>query len=338
MYSGFEDEDGQDRTKKKIKQGYSAHKELIEEAKMAGSHDDLLDQPSRKIADREDKYLQRKNLRMISPPRHDPFLDKTPDVNSRTYADIMVEQKLENERHEVLLKVAKSKEEQKKKALEKKAEIKAAKDERAAAVSKDRKSVSTAGSTASEWERTEAPARTGASKWDAAPKGGESVTKRNRWDLTPAGGTAEATPGRNRFGETPTPGRWGAEPTPGRFGETPTPGRGKSRWDDKTPVASGSMMTPSAYGGAFTPTPVKFYSHNFSNSFIKSGAMAMGIGTPGMNQVNSIAAMTPERVQQLRWEKEMDERNRPLTDEELDQMLPSAGFEVKFFFLLLWFY
>lgn len=50
--------------------------------------------------------------------------------------------------------------------------------------------------------------------------------------------------------------------------------------------------------------------------------------TPGMNQVNSIAAMTPERVQQLRWEKEMDERNRPLTDDELDQMLPSAGFEV----------
>ena len=254
---GFDDDEGYDRMQKKIKNNYATQRELIEEAKMSGSHEDALDQQGKKIADRKDKYTGKK-LRMISPPRHDPFqnVDKTPDVNSRSYADILIEQKLENERHDVLLKVAKAKEEQNKKALEKKAEIRASKDEKAAAT-KDKRgsSMSTGVSTASEWERTEAP-KPAASKWDAAPKGGESVSKRNRWDLTPVGAHEEATPGRTRFGETPTPGRWAAEPTPGRFGETPTPGRGKSRWDDKTPVAHGGMMTPTTYGG-FTPTPVK---------------------------------------------------------------------------------
>ena len=46
-----------------------------------------------KIADREDKYHQRKALRQISPSRHDPFkdFDKTPDVNDRSYSAIIQE-------------------------------------------------------------------------------------------------------------------------------------------------------------------------------------------------------------------------------------------------------
>jgi len=32
--------------------------------------------------------------------------------------------------------------------------------------------------------------------------------------------------------------------------------------------------------------------------------------------------MTPEQLQAYRWEKEIDERNRPLSDDELDQMFP----------------
>lgn len=35
--------------------------------------------------------------------------------------------------------------------------------------------------------------------------------------------------------------------------------------------------------------------------------------------------MTPELAQQMRWEKELDERNRPLTDEDLDTMFPPTG-------------
>lgn len=38
-------------------------------------------------------------------------------------------------------------------------------------------------------------------------------------------------------------------------------------------------------------------------------------------------AMTPEQLQAYRWEREIDERNRPLTDEELDAMFP-PGYKI----------
>jgi len=37
--------------------------------------------------------------------------------------------------------------------------------------------------------------------------------------------------------------------------------------------------------------------------------------------------MTPEQLQAYRWEREIDERNRPLSDDELDAMFP-AGYKV----------
>ena len=40
--------------------------------------------------------------------------------------------------------------------------------------------------------------------------------------------------------------------------------------------------------------------------------------------------MTPEQIQAYRWEKEIDERNRPLTDDELDAMFPFEGYKVWF--------
>lgn len=50
--------------------------------------------------------------------------------------------------------------------------------------------------------------------------------------------------------------------------------------------------------------------------------MALSTPTPG-----HVAAMTPEQLQAYRWEKEIDERNRPYTDEELDAMFP-PGYKV----------
>lgn len=54
------------------------------------------------------------------------------------------------------------------------------------------------------------------------------------------------------------------------------------------------------------------------------GMKAMGLATPTPGHV---AAMTPEQLQAYRWEKEIDERNRPYTDEELDAMFP-PGYKV----------
>lgn len=315
-----------------IKKGrmYTAPKEILEEAKYAGDHETPMDQTGKKIADREDKYLQRKKQRMISPPRFDPFAkndnNTKNDANTRKYVDVITEQKLENERVDVLRKVAKAKEEEKRTANDKKKEIKESKEEKA-----ERKSasVSTNISTTSEWDKAAKSTSISNSKWDTPGRAIDSTPSRNRWDT----GTSE-TP-RLKFGETPTPGRWdsrtpgrfGETPgrfgeTPGRFGETPTPGGRKSRWDDKTPVVTGGNMTPGAYAG-FTPTPVSCI--EFSLNF-KSGVM--GITTPGIHGVSAAATMTPGRIQTLKYEKEMDERNRPLTDEDLDQLLPSAGYEV----------
>lgn len=44
-------------------------------------------------------------------------------------------------------------------------------------------------------------------------------------------------------------------------------------------------------------------------------------------------SMTPEQLQAWRWEREIDERNRPLTDEELDAMFPE-GYKVRLFIAL----
>ena len=297
---------------------YNAPQHILDKDMKSGPEEEIFENP-KKIADREDKYLQRKKLRQISPERHDPFkdVDKTPDINSRSYQDIMAEQKIENERQEVLRKIAKQKEEQLKKAQEKRHD-EPVKFKAASSSSEDKSHVnvthikSTSVSTTiskSEWDKVSGPEKgpSIASKWDTPSRQGfedATPTKRHRWDMTPVG-EHDATPGRMLIGETPTPGRF-IDPTPGRFGETPTPKRGvKSRWDDKTPLVGG--QTPTNFIG-LTPS-------------MTPG----GLSTPGLT------SLTPERLQMLRWEKEIDERNRPLGDEELDTLLPTEGYEVIFF-------
>lgn len=53
--------------------------------------------------------------------------------------------------------------------------------------------------------------------------------------------------------------------------------------------------------------------------------MQMATPTPG-----HLGTMTPEQLQAYRWEQEIDYRNRALADEELDSMLPTEGYKVKF--------
>ena len=45
-------------------------------------------------------------------------------------------------------------------------------------------------------------------------------------------------------------------------------------------------------------------------------------------QIASRGPMTPEQYQLLRWERDIEERNRPLTDEELDTMFPQEGYKI----------
>ncbi|XP_069110836.1 splicing factor 3B subunit 1-like isoform X1 [Argopecten irradians] len=193
------------------------------------------------------------------------------------------------------------------------------------------------------WDATPGHATPGA----ATPGRGDSTpghqatpsSRKNRWDETPR--TERETPGHGSgWAETPKTDRGGD-----LIQDTPTPGASKrrSRWDE-TPGATpaGNMtpgnMTPSMTPAGHTPggsTPVAFTpgggtpGGSTPSGFTPTGktptgqkAMAMATPTPG-----HLMSMTPEQLQAYTWQKEIDERNRPLSDDELDTMFPQ-GYKV----------
>ena len=306
---------------------YTAPKSLMKEVPRLGDDDgDLGFKKSQKIVDREDPYRLRRLNRVISPDRHDPFAsgEKTPDPSVRTYADVMREEALKREKEETLRLIAKKKKEE-----EETAKVAAEKGETsAAAVPQKRRN---------RWDQSQDDGEAKKAKtsdWDLPD------TTPGRWDATPTPGRlGDATPGvgrRNRWDETPTPGRlvdsdatpagavtpgatpagmtWDATPKlPGMA--TPTPKRQRSRWDE-TPATMGSAtpMAGATPAAAYTPgvTPV--------------GGVELATPTPGA--INLRGAITPEQYNLLRWEKDIEERNRPLTDEELDAMFPQEGYKI----------
>jgi splicing factor 3B subunit 1 len=181
-----------------------------------------------------------------------------------------------------------------------------------------------------------------------------------RWDETPAHvSAADATPGtdkqwdatpsqmprRNRWDETPkesmrdggmTPG-WGSE-TPRdikqdmseRVEDTPGASKRRSRWDltpTQTPaVGSETPMNGMDATAHFTP---KMQNGGMTPSLLTPGG-STPIGTPAMGMKTPAAPfipMTPEQAAIYKWEKEIDDRNRPLSDEELDALMP-PGYKV----------
>lgn len=83
--------------------------------------------------------------------------------------------------------------------------------------------------------------------------------------------------------------------------------------------------------GGITPgaTPGGF---NAASAFTPSGTTPTGLRAMAMATPNFGSAaitipgagipMTPEQLQVYAWQKEIDDRNRPLTDEDLDELLP----------------
>ncbi|KAF9917452.1 Splicing factor 3B subunit 1 [Lobosporangium transversale] len=137
-----------------------------------------------------------------------------------------------------------------------------------------------------------APAAT-KSSWDE-PDDHVAVPS-NRWEETPK---VEGKK-RNRWDETPVVNAgasWDATPKVSGAAETPVAKR--SRWDE----------TPVAPSGMFSATPM---------------AGGLGMVTP-----NITVPMTPEAMNAQRWEHEIDMRNRPLSDEELDAMFPTTGYKI----------
>jgi splicing factor 3B subunit 1 len=137
------------------------------------------------------------------------------------------------------------------------------------------------------------------SEWDRESDAPTPNTS-SSWDATPS---ADASKPRSRWDETPdtmsvgTSRSSGWDQTPGS-GVTPG-GKKRSRWDE-TPLPGNE--TPGA-------TP--------------AGKFAMGLMTPSY-----LGSMTPEMTQRLRWEAEVDERNRAMGDDELDAILPTTGYRI----------
>ncbi|CAF1106840.1 unnamed protein product, partial [Didymodactylos carnosus] len=185
-------------------------------------------------------------------------------------------------------------------------------------------------------------------QWDATPghatpsatseilgaetPGRPSAKKSNRWDETPR--TERETPHTSGWAETPKTDRGINLDEDYLIKSTPTPSTDKrrSRWDETpgnasaTPSGTPSSFTPVAkeIGVHATPTMVSGFTPGMTpNLMTPVGPKAMGMATPTPGQL----VMTPEQMQAYRWEREIDERNRPLADEELDMMFP-PGYKV----------
>lgn len=92
-----------------------------------------------------------------------------------------------------------------------------------------------------------------------------------------------------------------------------------SKWDNTNSTPNSTFLAKKRSRWDETPTPE-----------VLSKFAATPAATPRMSGLGSTPAsfMTPEIAQQQRWEAEVDERNRPLSDEELDALLPLDGYKI----------
>ena len=152
-----------------------------------------------------------------------------------------------------------------------------------------------------------------------APKPTAKPARRNRWDATPVAGGDTAGGAGN----------WDATPkidAGGGGGVGPTPKRTRSRWDETPLIRAGAAGDPNAtplvgaggFDGGATPGPGQL-----------AGMMTPDIhGLAAQHMAQANVPMTPEQYNAMRWEREVEARNAPLSDEDLDLMLPSEGYKI----------
>jgi splicing factor 3B subunit 1 len=177
------------------------------------------------------------------------------------------------------------------------------------------------------WEATPGPITPGHETpgHDHETPGRGNLSARKRWDETPR--TERETLNSSGWAETPKVDRNLDEITAMKkasaIAAEAANAKKRSRWDE-TPVGNlvqqtPQMMTPSF--GSVNGTPS--YPDFTPSGATPSGAKAMNLATPLPSQI----PMTPEQMQAYRWEKEIDDRNKPYSDEELDAMFP-PGYKV----------
>ncbi|KAH7616313.1 hypothetical protein Ndes2526B_g08409 [Nannochloris sp. 'desiccata'] len=299
---------------------YTAPKSVLAEVPMEEDGDDQGSfGASRRIVDREDDYRRRRLDRALSPERVDAFATghQAPDDSVRTYADVMKEQALARERDNTMQNIARKKREEAEateyagREAEKPTKASGMAAPSAVPASAPQQQ-SSRGSKRSRWDSAaHVSALEKPSEWDAI----DATPQASRWDATPAygagaGGAAEG----QQIGS-----RWDATPVHEGSAVTGTAPAKRSRWD-ATPAAMGA--TP-AYGsaGAFGATPAYGGATPVGGFGMDTPMYGGSAGVTAAQQVQ----MTPEVYQAMKIQREIEYRNRPLTDAELDAMLPGPA-------------
>ncbi len=286
--------------------GYEAErKKVIEEGPQEASAEALdTSAKSGRIADREDEYKLRR-FRALSPKRED-----VSDPSS--FAEAMRQRELEREHHELARQVAAS---HSRRADQMPGGTHASSPdgksnytptlvahvERSAPPARKRRwDMPTPDTSADESAKVlPAPARY-ASEWDAPDAGPSSAGSAVRGGQQQGASSTSETPvgrPRSRWDETPLVSQGGKAQA-----DVATPLRtSKSRWDE-TPIHPTSSSAAPVEGSLPLPNPLAFFP--------------------------TAIARNPEDALAARWEREFEARNRYMTEEEIDSLLPTEGYAI----------
>ena len=255
---------------------------------------------SKRIVDRESDYSKRRLNRSVA-------------GDASTYAERVKEAQLEREKDNTMKQIAQKRREEAERAAAD-ARLAAARGDDAGGDERDALQSASAEPAAKRAKPAEV-------EWEDMPVAADAPAqpkpaRRNRWDATPVAGDVGGT------------GSWDATPkidAGAGGGVGPTPKRTRSRWDETPLIRAGAAGDPNAtplgagaFDGGATPGPGQL-----------AGMVTPDIhGLAAQHMAAANVPMTPEQYNAMRWEREVEARNAPLTDEDLDLMLPSEGYKI----------
>jgi splicing factor 3B subunit 1 len=172
---------------------------------------------------------------------------------------------------------------------------------------------------------------------DVAENGGadESAARkrRRRWDEAPPGATSTGVPATSTSAAL-SGSSWGADAPVGQSAQSSwaddssksasssadgsTTKKRRSRWDETPVAAPGGNVTPSGRVSKWDATPV-----GVGMATPVAGSLAAAMMTP-----TGTAAVSAEQLVTARLDREIEARNRPQSDAELDELLPKKGYKV----------
>jgi splicing factor 3B subunit 1 len=299
---------------------------------------------SKKISDRENEYKKRRFQRQLSPEREK---SKDGGGGERGYKEAMREQMLAREKEETMKNIERKREKEEEEAKRRKLFEDAEKgkkeevgddDDKPTGEEKKRKRKS-------RWDKTSANEEAdggvaastggGVARMDDSAADTEKVREHRRrmqndtWDDDEDDNASQSVGNNNKTNEwddddskaaakavrKPKRNRWD-DATPRNQQPQTTTRRKASRWDE-TPRNEPSVMmmqTPMmTAGGLGSETPLM----TGSSAFMQTPARSSEFG--GQQQQ---IPMTPDQLRSARHDREMEERNRFMTDDELDAVLP----------------